>query len=197
MFQAYRPSRGKKTRAARVKRVVCLIVWPATSYSTYEPRTRHASRPRANKSESGWSAINASKGARSHRRDVVICYTPSKISRLSRVSRTRIVFEVFSKAPFIVLPFAKRAPFAWKKWPAIFVRSTCHRNGRSGFFCPLDRAFEHRAVYCCRGSTDWRLEPVFWSNVARLGKKWMGFIYRWIIVDRLFVLFLIKKIRCW
>lgn len=124
-----------------MKRVVRLIVWPATSYSTYEPRTRHASRPRANKSESGWSAINAWR-AKPIEGTMVICRTPSKISRLSRVSRTRIVLEVFSNAPFIVLPFAKRAPFAWKKWPAIFVRSTCHKNGRSGFFCPLDRAFE-------------------------------------------------------
>lgn len=152
-----------------MKRVVRLIVWPATSYSTYEPRTRHASRPRANKSESGWSAINAWR-AKPIEGTVVICRTPYRRLAVCLASHVHVS--------------------SWKFFPTRRLSCCRSRNalpsrGRSGrpFSC-VPRATKmvvrvssalwtglsnHRAVHCCRGSTDWRLDPVFWSNMAFIG----------------------------
>lgn len=167
-----------------MKRVVRLIVWPATSYSTYEPRMRHASRPRANKSESGWSAINAWR-AKPIEGTVVICRTPSKISRLSRVSRTHIVLEVFSKRAVYRAAVRETRSLRVEEVAGHFRAFHVPQKWSFGFLLPFGPGFRiiERFTVAEDQLTDaWTLS--FGQIWLSLGKKWMDFIYRyWSSID--------------
>lgn len=85
--------------------------------------------------------------------------TSSKISRLSRGSRTRSSSKFFPRdtvyrAPVReTLPLARSLARGVQKKPGIFVRSTCRRNGRSGFFCLSGSASDFRPARIYRSLT--------------------------------------------